>query len=77
MVERDWALMHAMKAGFGADEIARMLARKSLVDPMDPISSDDVLLRYTVLSEGFALVASLVGVKSPSEKFAALRNLLD
>ena len=49
-----------MKAGFEADEVARMLARKSLVDPMDPMCADDVLSRYNVLSEGFALVASLV-----------------
>ena len=45
----DWALLHAMKTGFEADEVAHMLARKSLVDPMDPMCADDVLSRYNVL----------------------------
>lgn len=71
--QRDWALLHGMKAGFEPAVVARMLVDKGHVDPMDPMSAADVLLRHTFIRESVELVASLVGCDD--EKLAVLRNV--
>ena len=73
--QRDWALLHAIKAGFEPENVACMLAQKELVDPMDPMPAPDVLSRYKHICACVKLVASLVG--RDYEKLAVLCDVCE
>ena len=72
-LKRDWAVLHAMKAGIPPATVLQSLCDAGLITEQATVA--DVTCLHDLLCAHVRAVANLIGEDSPAQKLASLRDL--